>query len=454
MENDVKTWLLPHDDEMESTLVGTLMQLRDALPETRHLLTPDCFYNSFYRRIFTAILAIDGRGEEPDLLTVHHELKNQGETVPVGELALVSAKRSFVYVQHAAKLRELAAMRKAFYIGYKLMTCASTGQQAGYPLIEATRQELNEIYRQETDTVTDLDGALTQVHELVKRNLASNHSIGAPTGFREFDKHGGLWPGHLLVIGADTSAGKTSLAVNMTIHAARSGCGVSFYSLEMNKEELAARMIAMEGGLSSSRVMFKKLGQEELSHFDRGVAKLLGLPVYFDDRSYSNIEDILLSIRYMKVRYDIRGVVVDFLQILSVNTKNFNREQQLAEAARRLKNIAKELGVWVLALSQLNRDKSDPLPSMSRLRDSAQIADAADVVMLLYRAELYGKKYPEPFAAVSTQGTALVNVAKGRSIGTFQFMVGFDPNCTRFYELPEAPRIAEPRSPVEEEDPF
>lgn len=114
--------------------------------------------------------------------------------------------------------------------------------------------------------------------------------------------------------------------------------------------------------------------------------------------------------------------------------------------ARRLKNLAKELDIWVVALSQLNRDNLSPVPTLARLRDSGQIAEAADVVMLIYRPEYYGKDYPEPFRHASTQGTAMIDVAKGRNVGTFKFLVGFDKPTTHFYNLSDIPP-----APVEEE---
>lgn len=145
----------------------------------------------------------------------------------------------------------------------------------------------------------------------------------------------------------------------------------------------------------------------------------------------------------MKMKYDITGIVVDYLQILNVNMRNTNKEQQMGDVARRLKNIAKELNIWVLALSQLSRNKEDPTPSMARLRDSGQIAEAADTVMLIYRPEFYGKtSYPSGFNNVSVKGTALIDIAKGRNIGTMKFICGFNAPTTLFYDLDSVPTNA------------
>ena len=130
--------------------------------------------------------------------------------------------------------------------------------------------------------------------------------------------------------------------------------------------------------------------------------------------------------------------------------KGSNTEQQMGEAARRLKNLAKELDIWIIALSQLNRDSLNPVPTLARLRASGQIAEAADVVMLIYRPELYGKFYPDPFQNADTHGTAMIDIAKGRNIGLSKFLVRFDAQVTRFYEMEDyIPPINSP-----EEEPF
>jgi replicative DNA helicase len=189
----------------------------------------------------------------------------------------------------------------------------------------------------------------------------------------------------------------------------------------------------------SNEILYSKLASGQIQMVDKGVARVIDMPVYFDDRSTSNIETILSSIRMMKIKYNIKGVIVDYLQILNVNMKGSNKEQQMGDVARRLKNIAKDLDIWVIALSQLSRDRQNPAPSLSRLRDSGQIAEAADMVILIYRPEIYGEKYPEEFENKSTRGTAMIDVAKGRNIGLLKFLVGFDAKTTNFYELEDIP---------------
>jgi replicative DNA helicase len=276
------------------------------------------------------------------------------------------------------------------------------------------------------------------VYDNISKNFKGTGALtGDPTGFRPLDKRsGGLQTSDLIIVAAETSQGKTSFAIKLAMNC---GCPIAFYSMEMKKEQIAARMISISSGVPANEILYSKLDGGQIQQIDRGVAKVENLPVYFDDRSTSNIETILSSIRMMKIKYGIKGVVVDYLQILNVNMKGSNKEQQMGDVARRLKNIAKELDIWVIALSQLNRDAQNPVPSLARLRDSGQIAEAADMVILIYRPEVYGKRYPEEFSDKATIGTAMIDVAKGRNVGLMKFIVGFRKENTSFYDLEDVP---------------
>ena len=236
----------------------------------------------------------------------------------------------------------------------------------------------------------------------------------------------------------------TSLAIKIAMTA---GCPIAFYSMEMKKEQIAARMMSIESGVPASEILYSRLASSQISALDKGVAKLSDKPIYFDDKSTSNIESILASIRMMKIKYGIKGAIIDYLQILNVNMKGTNKEQQMGDVARRLKNIAKDLDIFVIALSQLSRDRDNPVPSGDRLRDSGQIKEAADTVMLIYRPEVYGKNYPEPFQNTSTKDTAMIDIAKGRNIGLMKFIVGFDGRTTNFYELEQVPVLQTEETP-------
>lgn len=442
---------LPHEPAAERLVLGTIMANRRALDEVREILTPDCFYDAFNRDIFRAILDIDSKGESPDLVMVCNEMRKHDPGVDFFKITEIAGCYTDDIYQHAAILHDKEKRRRFIEIGMELQNKAFSETDDITDILSVTQEKLEGLFQTSREHICTLDDSIKNVIKQIEVNFSGEKPLtGTPTGFRKLDSMGGgLQKSDLVVIAADTSMGKTSLAIALALSAAKNGEGVAFYSMEMKKEQLAARMIAIESGVPSNNILYSQLSTEQFGLVDKGIGKIYGKPVYFDDRSNSNIDTILTSIRTMKLKYNISGAVVDYLQILSVNMKGSNTEQQMGEAARRLKNLAKDLDIWIVALSQLNRDMVNPIPSLARLRASGQIAEAADVVMLLYRPERYGKFYPEPFQNARTDGTAMVDVAKGRNIGICKFIIGFDASTTHFYDMDSFPAPL-----TDDEEPF
>lgn len=424
---------MPHDIEAEKVVLGTIMTERNALSEVRDILIPDCFYNPFHKSVYEAILRIDGRGDRPDLIAVTNEMMKSGGG-DMYQLSVISSCFTFDVYQHAALLHDKEKRRRFIEIGNGLISRAFSESDDIVDTLSEAEDSLKNLFQTSKDSLSTIDEAIKGVSRQMEMNATGGRPLtGTPTGFPEIDgKSGGLQRSDLVIIAADTSSGKTSLSIALTMEAAKNGEGVAFYSMEMRKEQIAARMISMESGIPANEIMYSRLLPEQFDRIDRGIGKLYGKPVFFDDRSTSNIDTILASIRTMKMRYDISGAVVDYLQILSVNMRGSNTEQQMGEASRRLKNLAKDLDIWIVALSQLNRDSINPVPSLARLRSSGQIAEAADIVMLIYRPEIYGRYYPDPLQNAPTQGTAMIDIAKGRNIGLARFLVRFDARTTHF----------------------
>ena len=343
--------------------------------------------------------------------------------------------------QYVNRLFDLSVHRKFREIGLFLLKHSASEEEDIEQVQTKAVESLSGMFRQSSDNIYTLKDGLTGVHQQVNRNLSGQAALtGTPTGFDRFDRRsGGLQKSDLIIIAAEQSMGKTSLLMSILRFAALSGTKSIIYSMEMRKEQIASRLTSIESGVPANQIMYSQLTSSQLESFDKGLARLLHLPIYFDDNSTSNIDSIINSIRYMKRRYDIDGAAVDYLQILNVNMKGANKEQQMGDVARRLKNLAKELDIWIIALSQINRDKDNPVPSIARLRDSGQIAEAADVVMLIYRPEVKGKPYPGEFSNVETKGTAMIDVAKGRNIGIMKFICKFDAPTTHFYDLQDIP---------------
>lgn len=432
--------LLPQAPEAEKVVLGTLLSDSNVLNEIRDILPVEAFYITRNQEIYQSILNVAGRGEHIDIITVLNECRKMKMDIMPYDIAELSSNHSNFVSDHVAILVEKYKRRKLFEL------CAyghsqSFSEESDINEVMAKMRELMDgVTSSNRDSIYTMRDAVESVYQNIDRNMTGKSTLtGSPTGFGLFDKRsGGLQTSDLIIIAADSSQGKTSLAIKLAMNC---GCPVAFYSMEMKKEQIAARMISIESGVPSNEILYSRLASDQIQLIDKGVSRVLDVPVYFDDRSTSNIETILSSIRMMVIKYGIKGVIVDYLQILNVNMKGANKEQQMGDVARRLKNIAKELDIWVIALSQLSRDNQNPIPSLTRLRDSGQIAEAADMVILIYRPEIYGKKYPDEFSEKSTEGTAMIDVAKGRNIGLMKFIVGFDARTTNFYELGEVKEV-------------
>lgn len=437
--------ILPRDEEAEKVVLGTIMSDRKALDEVREILSPKSFYIDFHAAIYKAILEVDGRGERPDIISVKDQLVRDKVQFELIDFMKIAACQSFDVYQHAAIIHDKEKRREFYEIGHYLINNCYSEENDIMDVLQDVKDKLDGVLVETSADISTLRDAMQGVYEQINRNLQGGvHMTGSPTGINEYDNRtGGLQTSDLIIIAADTSMGKSSLAIKFAMSA---GCPIAFYSMEMTKQQIAARMLSIESGVSSKDIQMTCLSDHMLEQIDRGVTKVLKNDVYFDDRSTSNIDTILSSIRALKIKYGIKGAIIDYLQILNVNMKGANKEQQMGDVARRLKNIAKELDIWIVALSQLNRDSLNPVPTLARLRDSGQIAEAADVVMLIYRPEYYNKDYPDPFKHANTQGTAMIDVAKGRNVGTFKFLVGFNKPTTNFYNLTELPP-----APIEEE---
>jgi replicative DNA helicase len=230
----------------------------------------------------------------------------------------------------------------------------------------------------------------------------------------------------------------------MCVNAASYDYPCAFYSTEMMSSQLTARLLAAKTGISSRTIIQSPLSAEQMKKYDEAIYEVGGLPIFFDDTSTLNVEKISSSIRSLVRKKSVKVAFVDYLQVLQTNEKmNRTEEQFFGVVARKFKNLAKELQITIVLLSQIARSKDTTEPTLSRIRGSGQITEAADVVLLIYRPEEYGKAYTDHRINVDPSGTAQIKLAKGRNIGTGDFICGFDASTTHFYELTTIPTIGE-----------
>lgn len=465
MNTDNRNVPLINDLEEEKYVIGCLLVDQTAYTIASQHLDEKCFYNDECKSIWLAIDTMGKNGTPIDLITVTAELAKGKSHISAVDLVKITAKVATTVGMeyHILRLVDLSRRRQMWLIGQKL---SSVGLSETISTSDAHQQAIDGINGvfEKAEGVYTLEDSIRSLNSIISLNMQHGGvTTGTKTGFEQFDAKGGLQKSDLIIVAGETSMGKSSLALTITRHAIENDAKIAFYSMEMTKEQLAARMISAKTRIPANTILyFGSMSSEELKLIDEARGALPGNNLFFDDKSTSNIDSILLSIRMMKLKSNIDGAVVDYLQILNVNSKNtsFSREQAMGDAARRFKNLAKELGIWIIALSQLSRDSNNPEPNLNRLRDSGQIGEAADVVMLIYRPEYYNRSYPAPYdnrEEYPIEGTAMVDVAKGRNIGTFKFFLGFDKKTTNFYVsdvFSNTSPLTDENEPIEEDAPF
>lgn len=440
--NDIENSnVLVNDYKEERYVIGCLLSFSNAYTIVFPYLDEDCFYDKKCHEVWKMIDSMSKKCIPVDLISVSAELLKRNSTISQIDLIEYSdsATTTVNLEYHAKRLKELSTRRKFWLIGQNLIKAGIT---EGVEISEIQQKTMDNFCNvlDKTDGFSTLTDALQSLNDIILRNASSDSIItGTKTGMIKFDEKGGLQKSDLIIVAGETSMGKTSLALSMTRNAIENNAKVAFYSMEMTKEQLSARLLSAKTNIPANNILYSgSLTPSEMRMIDDARGKLPGENLYFDDKSTSNIDSILLSIRMLKMQKNIDGAVIDYLQILNVNSRNGNisREQAMGDASRRLKNLAKELNIWIIALSQLSRDSTNPEPNLNRLRDSGQIGEAADVVILVYRPEYYNRSYPSPYdnkEDYPTEGTAMIDVAKGRNIGTFKFFLGFDKKTTNFY---------------------
>ena len=431
----------------------------DKYRESAEYLTPDCFTVPTYREIYKAIGAITDNGARADPISVFANLQQSTKAKTDIEIAdlleIQMAVASTVTLdQNCRRLADLLQRRKMYVIGCRLMQAGTCEVGATDTIREECAKDLQALDEAPQTTVKPISAAIRDLDKIVQGNLNGDHPRGIPTGFHFLDEKGGLQPTDLCIIAAEFSQGKTSLALDFCVNAARQGYAVAFFSTEMMSTQLTARLLATKTGISSHCILQNPLNAEFMKKYDEAIREVENLHIYFDDTSTLSVEKISSSIRSLVRKQGVKVAFIDYLQVLQTNEKSLNRteEQFFGVVARKFKNLAKELQITIVLLSQIARSKDTTEPTLSRIRGSGQITEAADVVLLIYRPETYGKNYSEHRINVSPEGTAQIKIAKGRNIGTGDFICGFEAATTHFYDLDTIPTMEQ--SKIEENRPF
>jgi replicative DNA helicase len=468
---------VPHDYETEQALLGAILVNNDAYERVSQFLEALHFYDPLHQRIYDAcaMLIRQGKLASPATLRGHFQLdvamKELGGPDYLAELAKFSPTVINSY-DYGRLLYEMAMRRELIRVGEDLVATAFDPplDQDAPDLIEETEKQLYTIAERGRfgGGFKTFRQSLTGAIELAEKAFqSSTHVSGIPTGFVDIDfLLGGLQGSDLVILAARPGMGKTSLATNIAFYAAReyarsgkaSGAPVAFFSLEMSAEQLATRVLSEQCEISSSTIRRGKINQQEFESLARMSAELEQIPLYIDDTGGLSIAQVAARCRRLKRSGNLGLIMIDYLQLLAgtANRRNENRVQEITEITKGLKNLAKELNVPVLAMSQLSRgvdNRDDKRPVLADLRESGSIEQDADVVMFIYREAYYLAtkppseddpdflKWQEKMNRIHDEADILIE--KHRHGPTGRVTLKFEKEFTRFYNLAKEDHMPE-----------
>ena len=417
---------LPHDLLAEKSLLSCLLIDGSSFDEVAHVsLTAEDFYHPQYAIVFDSINDLATSSKPIDLVTVCSKLNDRGKLEKVGGQTflteLLEDQASSVNAGYYAKsVKEKSGLRQIIRMGETIAQRGKSFQGEMSEFFSNVEADLFKI------TMESKTGGMIRIKACLKENLKElsddsrtvGEISGIPTGYKKLDELLlGLQPGQLIILAARPAMGKSALALNLATNCVfNTGLPVAFFSLEMLAHELSLRILCSRAKVDSKRLKTKNYTDTDLRSISHAVGELSELPIFINDSGGTTVFDIQSQCRKIKSESGLGMVVIDYLQLLRPGNGHIPREQQISEMSRGLKNLAKELECPVIALSQLNRgveSRTDKRPMVSDLRESGSIEQDADIVMLLYRDEVYNPDTQE-------RGVAEVIVGKNRAgeIGT------------------------------------
>jgi replicative DNA helicase len=431
----------PHNLDAEQSLLGAMLLSRDAIAAAVEFCGTDDFYKPAHAHIFDAVTTLYARGEPADPVTVADELSRAGLLDASGGLsALVSLQADTPATTNAGRyaqiVEEHALLRRLIAVAGEIAEMGySVPEDVTAAVDQAEAMVFHVAERRVTDTLKPLQILLMASLDRLESLYTRGETItGVPTGYVDLDERlYGLQPSSLVIVGARPAVGKTAFALGMAAHAAvEAGIPTLIFSLEMGHEEITQRLLVSEARVESGRIRNGRLTDSDWPKISQAVARLSDAPLFIDDNPNLTVMEIRAKARRLKAREGRLGlIIVDYLQLMSGRTSAENRQIEVSSISRGLKVLARELEVPVVALSQLSRNlemRADKRPILADLRESGSLEQDADVVMFLYRDEMYNPDSAD-------RGTAEVIVAKHRNGPTGKCQLAFLDHHTRFANM-------------------
>jgi replicative DNA helicase len=426
----------PHNVEAEESVLGSVMLSPDAANIAFEKLQAEDFYKPAHQAIFEAVASLFDGNQPIDAVTVADQLRRTGELERVGGANYLATLLDGVpttsnIAYYAEIVSETAARRRLLRAGSIVGSLAMQTERRIEDVLDASEAEIFRVAeRQVGDGLAPVGPLLQSTLERIEELGARGGEItGLATGFRDLDRRlAGLQPANLVVIAARPSMGKTALAMNIAQNVAERDNTVAVFTLEMSREEVVQRLLSSMAGVDSHRLRTGQLTPDLWNRVVRETSRLYQMPFFVDDSSDLTVTSIRAKCRRLARKRGLSLVVVDYLQLMQGAGSSESRQQEIADISRSLKNLARELRIPVIAVSQLNRaleQRENKRPRLGDLRESGAIEQDADIVMFIYRDEYYNPGSDQP-------GLAEVNIAKHRSGAVGTVLMNFAAEFTRF----------------------
>lgn len=440
MEEALIKRILPHSLEAEQSVIGSMIMSRDAIVEASEIITGADFYQQQYGIIFETMVELHDEGKAVDLITLQERLKEKDLPPEISSMEfvreLLSSVATSANVKYYAEIvSEKSMLRKLIKTTEEIANTCYLGKEKTQDILEITEKKIFDLVqnRGSDEFVPIRQVVLNAIEKIEKASRTQGSVTGIPTGFIDLDyKMSGFQPSDLILVAARPSMGKTAFVLNIAQYMAfHNHVTAAIFSLEMSKEQLVNRLLALESKVDSQNIRTGNLEDEEWAKLIEGANIIGNSNLIIDDKPGISISEMRSKCRKYKMEHNLGVIFIDYLQLMTGSGRSESRQQEISEISRSLKALARELHVPVVALSQLSRaveQRPDHRPMLSDLRESGAIEQDADVVMFIYRDDYYNKDS-------ENKNIAEIIIAKQRNgpIGTVNLV--WMPNYTKFVNM-------------------
>ena len=434
--------LPPQNIEAEQSVLGGVLIENEAVHKVMEILTAEDFYRDAHRKIYDALMDLAERDEPADLITLTNELRKKEHLDSVGGASYVTSLIDSVVtaanIEYYAKIvKEKAILRKLIDTSTEIITHSYEDRSDVEGLLDEAERAIFEISENRVKpSFYSIRDIVKQSFKTIERLYEKKELVtGVPSGYRDLDQRtAGFQPSDLIIVAGRPSMGKTAFCLNVAQYAAiEKRIPVAIFSLEMSKEQLVIRMLCSEAQVEGTRLRTGFLTESDWPRLTLAAGNLSDAPIFIDDAAALSVLDLRAKARRLNAEHGLGMIMIDYLQLMRGRAKVESRQQEISEISRSLKALAKELNIPVIAVSQLSRkteERQGMRPQLSDLRESGAIEQDADVILFIYRDEVYNRSEDNP-----NRGKAEVIIGKQRNGPTGKIELAFLEKFTTFKEL-------------------